>query len=65
MRNDVSIKTGKNGLGILDVILIVNIILKLIKVINWTWSVVLWPLWVQLELIGIIFIILIIRLKRW
>ena len=47
-----------NSIGLLDVILVVNIILKLIGVINWSWWVVLWPLWVSIAII-IIFIIII------
>lgn len=37
-----------SSIGLLDVILVVNIILKLIGVINWSWWVVLWPLWVSI-----------------
>lgn len=40
-----------SSIGLLDVILVVNIILKLIGVINWSWWVVLWPLWVILVLL--------------
>ena len=47
-----------NSIGLLDVILVVNIILKLIGVINWSWWVVLWPLWVSIAII-IIFIIIV------
>ena len=47
-----------NGIGLLDVILVVNIILKLIGVINWSWWVVLWPLWVSITIL-IIFIIIV------
>ena len=47
---------GSAGLGILDVILIVNIILKLVGVITWSWGVVLWPLWITIALIILIFI---------
>lgn len=35
-------------MGILDVILIINIVLKLLNLITWSWWVVLWPLWVVL-----------------
>lgn len=35
-------------MGILDVILVVNIILKLIGTIDWSWRVVLWPLWADI-----------------
>ena len=48
----------RSGIGLLDVILVVNIILKLIGVINWSWWVVLWPLWVSIAII-IIFIIIV------
>lgn len=41
-------------MGILDVILIVNVILKLIGVINWSWLIVLWPVWATLAIILII-----------
>lgn len=47
------------GLSIGDVILIVFIILKLCKVINWSWLWVLSPLWISL----IIYIILAIIIK--
>ena len=49
-------KHSSSGLGILDVVLIVNIILKLVGVITWSWSVVLWPLWVSIVLIILILI---------
>ena len=45
---------GGKGMGILDVILIVNIILKFIGIINWSWLVVLWPLWVILIIFFIV-----------
>lgn len=48
----------RSSIGLLDVILVVNIILKLIGVINWSWWVVLWPLWVSIAII-IIFIIIV------
>ena len=47
-----------SSIGLLDVILVVNIILKLIGVINWSWWVVLWPRWVSIAII-IIFIIIV------
>lgn len=42
------------GLGILDVVQIVFIILKLIGVITWSWTVVLIPLWIILGIIAAI-----------
>lgn len=35
-------------MGILDVILIINIVLKLLNLITWSWWAVLWPFWVIL-----------------
>ena len=54
-----------SSIGLLDVILVVNIILKLIGVINWSWWVVLWPLWFGVAIIIIIlFICYIIKVFR-
>lgn len=47
-----------SSIGLFDVILVVNIILKLVGIINWSWLVVLWPLWISIIII-IIFIIII------
>lgn len=35
-------------MGILDVILVINIVLKLLNLITWSWWVVLWPFWIIL-----------------
>ena len=48
------------GVGFLDILLLVNIVLKLVGVINWSWWVVLWPLWASL--IIIVFVIFVICL---
>ena len=48
-----------SGFGLGDVLAIVFIILKLCKVINWSWIWVLSPLWISL----IIYIILVIIIK--
>ena len=47
-----------SSIELFDVILVVNIILKLVGIINWSWLVVLWPLWISIIII-IIFIIII------
>jgi hypothetical protein len=51
---------SSGGLKLLDVLLVVFIILKLLKVITWSWWLVLIPLWIQLALavIGIIVIVI-------
>ena len=42
------ITTGYTGLGFLDVLTIVFVVLKLTNVITWSWWWVLSPLWIQL-----------------
>ena len=39
------------NLGFLNIVLLVNIILKLVKVINWSWAIVLWPLWAEIAIV--------------
>ena len=48
------------SLGFLDVLTLIFITLKLTDVINWSWWVVLSPIWIQLVLIIITVIILLI-----
>lgn len=50
----------RGGIGLLDLILVVNIVLKLIGVITWSWWIVLWPLWVDIIIIIVIIIALFI-----
>ena len=45
-----------HGVGILDVLLILFIVLKLTGQINWSWPVVLIPLWIIIFLTIVIFI---------
>ena len=40
--------TNAGGVGILGVLLIIFIVLKLVGVINWSWLLVLVPLWIEL-----------------
>ena len=66
MKSRQSTTASAGGIGLLDVILIVNIILKLLKVgtiATWTWAAVLWPLWVELGFLVIAIIIVIIIIK--
>lgn len=57
MENKTSYSDG--GMSLLGVIQIVFIILKLVGVITWSWSVVLIPLWIQL---GVIIVVLVVML---
>lgn len=47
------------GMSLSSVLVIVFIILKLCKVINWSWLIVLSPIWIEI----IIYLILIIFIK--
>ena len=66
MKSRRSTTASTGGIGLLDVILIVNIILKLLKVstiATWTWAAVLWPLWVELGSLAIAIISVMIIIK--
>ena len=49
-----------DGLGILGVVEIVFIILKLLGIINWSWWIVLIPLWIDLGITLLIILVIII-----
>lgn len=44
------------NVDLLTTILIVNIILKYFHLISWSWTLVLWPLWVSIAIVIIIII---------
>lgn len=52
-------KNSSSGIGILGVLLIIFIVLKLLNVINWSWLIVLIPLWISLGIfiVGLLLII--------
>ena len=52
--------TAGYGLGLSSVLLVVFIVLKLCKIITWSWVWVLSPLWISLIIWGIILLIIII-----
>ena len=54
--------TAGGGLGLSSVLLVVFIVLKLCKVITWSWVWVLSPLWISLIIWGVILLIWIITL---
>lgn len=49
--------TGAKGLGFTDILTIVFIILKLCKVIDWSWWWVLAPTWISLSIVILIIIV--------
>lgn len=56
-------ENNSDGLGLSSVLLIVFIILKLCKVINWSWLWVLSPAWISIAVYMIIYIIMAIIYK--
>ena len=58
--NNEKITINWNIGSILSILLIIFIILKVTGVINWGWGLVLLPLWIELGLFGVGFILTII-----
>lgn len=58
-------KTNAGGVGILGVLLIIFMVLKLVGVINWSWLLVLVPLWIELGAAAVMLIIIaILKLSK-
>lgn len=61
--------TTSNGIGVTGLLLVAFIVLKLVKVINWSWWWVLSPMWITIGLVIIILIaywmITLIQDKKW
>lgn len=54
----------RGGMSFLGVLQIIFIVLKILNLIDWSWSVVLIPLWINLGILAIVLIIsLILYLK--
>ena len=49
------------GLGLLAVLAVIFIVLKLLGVITWSWVWVLSPIWIQLVIVEIVFIVILIK----
>ena len=54
-------ESNSGRIGVLDVLQIVFIVLKLVGVIDWSWWVVLIPLWISLCLLEFFIIIMVIN----
>ena len=66
MKNYYNYNPSPGGVAVLGVILIVNIILKIAGLVEWSWIFVLWPLWISLIFLFIIlFIIFIFWIFTW
>lgn len=64
MDNDDRRSVSVSGIGFFDVLLLVNIVLKFTGVINWSWWIVLWPLWYSIIMIILIIFIVWYIVKR-
>ena len=53
-------ETKTVGLGFLDVLLVIFVVLKLLKVITWSWWLVLMPLWIGIGLLILVILCAII-----
>lgn len=62
--NNNSSSNASGGIGFFGVLGITFIILKLLKIINWNWLLVLCPLWAPVIIFFIIYIILILKFRR-
>lgn len=54
-----SSSSSTGGIGFVGLLTIAFIVLKLIGVINWSWAIVLSPIWISIGLVLIIAIVLI------
>ena len=66
-KNTHSTSTTSGGVGILTVIQIVFIILKLVGTIDWPWTTVLIPFWIQLGIVTFVLLLwlLVIMFHQW
>ena len=55
---------ASGGLGLLEVLTIVFIVLKLCGLISWSWWLVLMPLWIEFGVIVVLLIILFVVIGR-
>lgn len=53
--------SSSSGLGLLDVLTVIFIVLKLLGVIGWSWVWVLCPFWIQLVILAIVLIVIAIK----
>lgn len=58
-----SSKTASGGIGFCGLLTIVFIVLKLCKIINWSWLWVLAPLWIPTAIALIVLLVLFIIVK--
>jgi hypothetical protein len=66
-KNTYNTTTTRGGVGVLTVVQIVFIILKLVGTINWPWTTVLIPLWIQLGITAFVLLLwlLVAMFHQW
>lgn len=64
MRNNNNSSNSSSGIGFIGLLQIAFIVLKLCKVINWSWWWILSPLWISTIIFMAIYIIIIITIKK-
>lgn len=63
--NEHKSSAGKGGMGFLGALQIVFIVLKLCKLIKWSWPVVLIPLWIEIAwIVLVLFLVLIVSIAK-
>lgn len=55
---------ASGGIGFVGLLQIAFIVLKLVGIIKWSWLWVLSPIWISTVLVAIIFLVILIFLKR-
>jgi len=62
-------KTSQSGMGIVSILTLIFIVLKLTKLISWSWVWVLSPLWITAVLTLIVFSLILIggkiKKRKW
>lgn len=56
---------NSSGIGFTGLLTIAFIILKLLKIINWSWVWVLSPIWITIALLTLFYTIAEIIIKKW
>ena len=56
MRNS---NSSSNGMGLLSVLQVIFLVLKLTGLINWSWPIVLIPLWISLGILVVVILFVI------
>lgn len=59
---DKKVVVRNEGMGVLGLLQVIFIVLKVLNLIDWSWGLVLIPLWINLGFIGVVLLIALIAL---